>query len=53
MVCSPSVYITDVKGLSVYTDEIRDEIISVGKNYRQNKSIGNSDGFCLFSGSAY
>ena len=47
----PSVIITDSKGLSVYTDIIRDRIISVGKNYRQKNFIGNSVGFRRFSGS--
>jgi hypothetical protein len=30
-----SVIITDNKGLSVYTDKIRDIIMSVGKNYQK------------------
>jgi hypothetical protein len=44
----PSVYtnrIADGNGMSVYTDKIRDEIISIGKNYRQKNSINNSVGF--------
>jgi len=37
----PSVIITDEKILSVYTDKIRDEIKSVGENYRQKNYVGN------------
>jgi hypothetical protein len=37
--------------LSVYTDKIGDEIISIGNNYRRKNSIGNSVGFRWFSGS--
>jgi len=43
--------ITDKYFLSVYTVRIRDEIISVGKNYRRKNSVGNSDCFCRFSSS--
>jgi hypothetical protein len=47
----PSVIITDNKGLSVYTDKIREGIIFVGKNYRQKNFVGNSVGFYRFFGS--
>jgi len=43
--------IADENGLLVYTDKIRDEIISVSKNYRWKNSVGNSVGFHWFSGS--
>ena len=36
---------------SVYTDRFWDGIISVGNNYRQKKSVGNSFSFLRFSGS--
>jgi hypothetical protein len=36
---------------SVYTDRIGDGIISIGKNYRQKKFVGNFVGFRRFSGS--
>jgi hypothetical protein len=52
----PSVYtdrIVNGNCMSVYTDNIRDEIISVGKNYRRKNSIGNSVGFHRFSGSEF
>ena len=43
--------IADRNGLSVYTYKIRDEIISIGKNYKRKNSVNNSVGFRQFSGS--
>jgi choline kinase len=48
-----SVIIIDSKGLSVKTDKVRHEIISIGKNYRPNNYVGNSVGFRRFSGSVF
>lgn len=44
----PSIYtdcITNRNCLLIYTDRIKDEIISVGKNYRWNNFVNNSVGF--------
>ena len=49
----PSVYtnrIANENGLLIYTDKIRDKIISIGKNYRRKNSINNSVGFRRYFG---
>jgi hypothetical protein len=42
-------YIADGNGMSVYTDKIIDEIISISKNYWWKNFIGNSVDFYWFS----